>query len=401
MNPTRTYLAAVGLSTSLGDSPEQILAALFSGDTTRLVQEHAWLEGGAPIFVARLRNPPPPLGEAWAALASRNNALLAATYEPIRAAVESAKARFGASRVGVVLGTSTSGIFEGEEAMAQRHSRGAWPEAYHYRRQELSAASAFLARYAGAGGPAYTVSTACTSSGKALAAARRLIRAGVVDAVVSGGADTLCKLTVRGFAALEATSQGRSSPFARQRDGINLGEGAALFLLSREPAAIELLGVGESSDAHHISAPDPQGVGAEAALREALADARCSPADIGYVNLHGTGTVLNDAMESALMAKVFGARTVPASSTKPLTGHTLGAAAAVELGICWLLLSGYNSGRRLPPQVWHGAPDDTLAPMAFADSTSIFPALSPRIVMSNSFAFGGSNLSLIIAEAQP
>lgn len=401
MNGPRTYLSALGWAGTLGHAPTEILESLFAGEAPGLAAQKGWREGGEPVVVGGLRHEPRSLTGPWAALASRNNALLAAVFEAIRENVAAAVARFGPARVGVVLGTSTSGIAEGEAAFAVFRQSGAWPAGYHYRRQELGATAEFLANYAGLSGPAYTLSTACTSSGKALLAARRLIRSGVVDAVVSGGADTLCKLTVRGFAALEATSKGLSSPFTAARDGINLGEGAALFLVTREPAPIEFLGGGEASDAHHISAPDPEGRGAERALREALADANLAPEDIAYVNLHGTGTVLNDAMEAALMARVFGEGRVPVSSTKPLTGHTLGAAAAMELGICWLLLSGYNPGRRVPGQVWHAAPDASLPRLAFTTAASELPQAKERAVMSNSFAFGGSNVSLIIGDARP
>jgi 3-oxoacyl-[acyl-carrier-protein] synthase-1 len=401
MNPRRVYLSALGMSTTLGQEPAEILASVFGGPPPTLAPETIWREGGAAVVVGRLRHEPPALAAAWRDLASRNCALLATVLDSIRAQVQAAVARFGADRVGVVLGTSTSGIFEGEAAFAHWRAQGTWPADYHYHRQELGAAAEFLARYAGVEGPAYTISTACTSSGKALIAARHLIQAGLVDAVITGGADTLCRLTVRGFAALEATSKSYSSPFTQARDGINLGEGAALFLLTREAAAIEFLGAGEASDAHHISAPDPAGAGAERALRQALEEAGLTPGQIDYVNLHGTGTGLNDAMESALMARVFGPAGVWASSTKPLTGHTLGAAAAIELGICWLLLSGYNPGRRLPAQVWHGDPDTTLPPLRFTVASSVLPQSERRVMMSNSFAFGGSNVSLILGEARP
>ncbi len=401
MKGVRCYLSALSMNTALGRTPEENLAALFSGEPPTLVKEATWRERGAALRVGRLRHEPAPLAAAWEHLANRTNALLAACCEAIREPVENAKARFGAGRLGVVLGTSTAGIFEGEQAFAALRQTGGWPKRFHYRQQELGAGAFFLARYAGVSGPAYIVSTACTSSGNALIAAARLIRAGIADAMIVGGADTLCKLTVRGFAALEATSQDISSPFTEARDGINLGEGAALFLLTREAAPIELLGAGEASDAHHISAPDPEGRGAEIALRAALNDAGRAAEDISYVNLHGTGTALNDAMESALMARVFGPNAVPASSTKPRTGHALGAASAIELGICWLLLSGYNAGRRLPPQVWHGQPDPRLAPIRFADPASKLPPTGHRVLMSNSFAFGGSNVSLIIGDALP
>ncbi|KAB2841384.1 MAG: hypothetical protein F9K47_11460, partial [Burkholderiales bacterium] len=195
----RTYLSALSWSGTLGQAPGEILEALFAGEAPGLIAQTGWREGGEPIVVGRLRHEPPPLAQAWAALASRNNALLAAVFEPLREAVAKTVARFGAGRVGVILGTSTSGIAEGERALAVFRQNDVWPQGYHYTRQELGATAEFLAQFAGLCGPAYTISTACTSSGKALIAARRLIQMGLADAVVCGGADTLCKLTVRGF----------------------------------------------------------------------------------------------------------------------------------------------------------------------------------------------------------
>jgi len=219
-----------------------------------------------------------------------------------------------------------------------------------------------------------------------------LLLLGLCDAVVVGGADSLCQLTVHGFAALESTSAVLSNPMSRNRDGINVGEGAALFLMSREPGPAALVGVGESSDAHHVSAPDPDGIGGELALRAALADGGLQPADIGYVNLHATATRKNDEMESRVMARVF-EQGVPTSGTKPYTGHTLGAAGATELGLCWLTLA---RGMSLPRHIWDGQLDAELAPLDLV-STERFLA-DARYCMSNSFAFGGSNVSLIIGD---
>ncbi len=177
-----------------------------------------------------------------------------------------AKARFGADRIAVILGTSTSGIAEGEIAFARRQSEGAWPSGFHYRQQELGRLAEGAAAYLGITGPAYTIATACSSSAKVFASARRLIAAGLCDAAIVGGADTLCGTTINGFASLDAMSRGLCQPFSRNRDGINIGEGASAFLITSEPSDISLLGFGESSDAHHLSAPDPTGAGADAAM---------------------------------------------------------------------------------------------------------------------------------------
>ena len=215
------------------------------------------------------------------------------------------------------------GIAEGEAALAAYRRDGRWPDSFHYRQQETGNIGLFVARALGLKGPAYTIATACSSSGKIFASARRLIRAGMADAVVVGGTDTLCGMTLAGFGALEALSATRCNPFSVNRDGITIGEGAAAFLLSREPGPIEVLGVGETSDAHHPSAPDPEGRGARAAVEIALREGGLKPADIAYVNMHGTATPLNDAMESRVIAGLFGDE-MPCGSTKGMTGHMLG-----------------------------------------------------------------------------
>jgi len=253
----------------------------------------------------------------------------------------------------------------------------------------------FLARYLGLRGPAYTVSTACTSSAKAFASARGLLRHDLCDAVLVGGVDSLCRLTINGFTALESTTTALSNPMSRNRCGINIGEGAALFLLTRDEAAVELLGIGESSDAHHISAPHPAGSGAEAAMRAALADAGLPASAVDYLNLHATATPRNDEMESRAVARVF-PQGVAASGTKPLTGHTLGAAGATELAFCWLAL---RDGR-LPPHLWDGVVDPELPRLDLIGGERHFARTRGRVCMSNSFAFGGSNASLLIGDAR-
>lgn len=243
----------------------------------------------------------------------------------------------------------------------------------------------------GVRGPVWSVSTACSSSAKVFLSARRLLADGICDAVIAGGADAYTRTVVEGFHALEALSPTLTRPLDARRDGINLGEGAALFILRAAgpgEEGVRLLGVGESSDAHHLTAPDPEGRGAEASMRAALADAGLEPSETGYVNLHGTGTVYNDAMECAAVRRVFG-DTVPCSSTKPLTGHCLGAAGAIETALCWLAL---KRGKGLPP---HCSPsvDRALAPFPVPVAGDETPF---RTALTNSFAFGGSNASVLL-----
>ncbi|MFG6441897.1 beta-ketoacyl-ACP synthase [Roseateles sp. LKC17W] len=324
---------------------------------------------------------------------SRNNALLLAALAQIRAQVDEAIVRHGADRIGVVLGTSTSGVGESEIALAALARDGQLPAGFHVEQQELGSPALNLAQLLGLGGPSYVISTACSSGAKALASGARLLRAGLCDAVLVGGVDALCGMTVAGFTALESVDAARCRPMSATRSGINIGEGAALFVLSREPSAVRLSGYGESSDAHHISAPEPGGRGALAAMRQALARAGLQPADIGYLNLHGTATPQNDAMESRAVAELFGLG-LPCSSTKPLTGHTLGAAGAIEAAIAWLTVAGDG---RLPVHHFDGQRDAELPQIALVAPGQRLAAV-PRHVMSNSFAFGGNNATLVLSH---
>lgn len=391
-------LPVLGLATPIGTGVEAVARALFAGTRSGLVPR-AGLVHGRTVQVGAVTGdlPPVPAGlEGWE---SRNNRLMLAALDQIADAVAETARRFGRHRVAVILGTSTAGIAEGEAAFAALQRDGAWPAGFHYRRQETGGLAEFTARALGLTGPAYTVATACSSSAKVFASARRLIRAGLVDAAVVGGADTLCRMTVGGFSALEAMSGGLCNPFGASRDGINIGEAAAAFLLTREPAAVMLMGIGESSDAHHVSAPDPEGRGAFAAMAAALADARLSPRDIAYINLHGTGTALNDSMEGKAVQALFGADT-PCGSTKAMTGHTLGAAGACEAAFLWLTLHpAHNPDGRLPPHLMDGDADPAIPPLALTIPGAVLAdPRGPARMLSNSFAFGGSNVALLLGR---
>jgi 3-oxoacyl-[acyl-carrier-protein] synthase-1 len=327
---------------------------------------------------------------------SRNNRLALAALSQIRPAVNRAIEHFGADRIGVVIGTSTSGIAEGEMALREFAASAALPEQFHYGQQEMGSPAAVLASTLEITGPAYVHSSACASSAKALASAARLILMGACDAVLAGGVDSLCAFTVAGFAALESVSDTRCNPLSRNRNGINLGEGAALFLLSREPATVSLRGWGESSDGYHISAPDPAGTGARSAMERALSRAGIAAAQVDYVNLHGTATVQNDAMEARVIHALFGDR-VSVSSTKPFTGHALGAAGAIEAGLCWLAMQDDNATGKVPPHLWDGLADPALPVLNVAGpGASLGHPL--RCAVSNSFAFGGANATLVLGR---
>lgn len=386
------YLQPPGVICAAGADLAALRDAVFAEEPGGVAtNDTVW--SGHELHLGAVRAPLPAVDGLPLQQRSRNNALLLAALAQIREQVDEAIARHGAGRVGVVLGTSTSGIGESEAAIAALERDGLLPAGFHVEQQELGSPALMLAQRLGLGGPRYVVSTACSSGAKALASSARLLRAGLCDAVLVGGVDALCGMTVAGFTALESVDAARCRPMSATRAGINIGEGAALFVLSREPAAVRLSGWGESSDAHHISAPEPTGRGALVAMREALHRAGLAPADIGYLNLHGTATPQNDAMESRAVAELFGL-TLPCSSTKPLTGHALGAAGAIEAAIAWLTVT---CDGRLPVHHFDGQRDAELPPIALVAPGQRLPQ-APRHVMSNSFAFGGNNASLILSH---
>jgi 3-oxoacyl-[acyl-carrier-protein] synthase-1 len=246
----------------------------------------------------------------------------------------------------------------------------------------------------GAKGPAFSISTACSSSGKAFASARRLLLLDICDAVIVGGADSLCRFTIEGFSALESVSTGLCKPFGQHRDGINLAEAVSLFVLSKKESEVALKGMGASSDAYHFSAPDPEGGAVISAMQMALQNADKVAADIDYINMHGTATILNDAMESKAVNQVFG-KQLAVSSTKGMTGHALGAAAALELGICWMLIEQQTN--RLIPNINGDVEDQSLALLNYVKPKQQLPR-TIKHCQSNSFAFGGNNISIIVGQ---
>ncbi len=307
-----------------------------------------------------------------------------------RQAVQQAAARHGAHRIAVILGTSTSGILETEHAYQRRRSDGQLPPDYRYGTvHEFFSVTDFVRRSLGLQGPALTLSTACSSSAKVFASASRWLAAGMCDAVVVGGVDSLCLTTLYGFSSLEIVSSLPCRPADRDRDGISLGEAAGFALLERATAADDgpcLLGYGESSDAYHMSSPQPEGLGAQRSMALALASAGLTAADIDYINLHGTATSANDRAEDHAIAVLFGSAT-PCSSTKGWTGHTLGAAGIMEAVIALLCLEHHFMAGSLNTVVV----DPTFQMNVILNNR---PAPLSR-VLSNSFGFGGSNASLI------
>lgn len=394
---TPGYLNALGLLCALGEGKQAVADALFAGDTSGMRAEDGWVpERSLTVGAVHADLPAMPAG--FEASHSRNNQLLLAAAQQIEAELQAAIARYGAHRVGLVLGTSTSGIREAGDSIARHINEGELPATYDYAQQEMAAPATFLTDWLGLNGPVYCQSTACTSSARALLSAHRLLNQGLCDAVICGGVDSLCRLTLNGFSSLEAVSAEPCNPFSVNRHGINIGEAAALFLMTREPAPIAFFGGGATSDAHHISAPHPEGLGARAAMEKALTRAGIAASEIVYLNLHGTATRHNDSMESKAVRALF-PNGLPCSSSKPMTGHTLGAAGALEAAFCWLTLSEYNRDGLLPPHLWDGQHDPELAPLELVPPGARLTRDQGRYLMSNSFAFGGNNVALILGDA--
>lgn len=391
-NPqTPLFIHDCGFHSSLGKTPQSIHRGLSLGHCKHMMYEDGLLNSGKPTVVGRVTETLPTLPHPLMAFDSRNNRLALSALQQIEPSIRQAIRRYGSDRVAVIIGTSTSGISDGETAYAHKLATGQFPHDFHYSKQELGNTSEFIRRYLNINGPSYSISTACSSSGRVFISAKRLLKAGIVDAVLVGGADTICALTLNGFNSLEALSNTLCRPFDENRNGINIGESAAFMLLSKEAPAnddnpIALLGVGDSSDAHHISAPHPEGDGAVQAMEKALTDAGMEPEDIGYINAHGTATPLNDRMESKAICRVF-SQSVPVSSTKPLTGHTLGAASATEAAIAWHIL---KHDLLLPTQHCQSKAADIEVTLV-ENKTK----LNGKAILSNSFAFGGNNVSLI------
>lgn len=385
-------LTNLGIVCALGENNQQVLAACLRGSQLGMLM-HNDLHAQYPVRVGQVQAALPTLAAFAKGTKSRCNQLAYIAYQQI--AKQVANLPYAAERIAVIIGTSTSGIESGELAMAQFNHTCQMPAEFHYNMQEMVAPAAFIATLSGAKGPVYSLSSACTSSAKALISADFLLRSGQVDAVIAGGVDSLCKLTINGFAALESIAKDYASPFAQHRDGINIGEGAALFVMQNSTSGVILKGYAENCDAHHISAPAPDGRGAISAMRGALTMAGLHASDVDYLNLHGTATLQNDQMEAIAVNKVL--PNTPCSSTKAMTGHTLGAAGAIEAGICWLLMSKFNSENRLPVNIMHGQPDPSLAPINLLTQSVILPRKIRRC-LSNSFAFGGNNVALLLVK---
>lgn len=390
----KIFLNDLGMVSSVGQTNQEILARVQAGDRSGLVLSDVFTPSNQ--YVGLIQYELPTISDQFSVYNCKNNQLLLAALSQIRATVDGLIKSYGSHRVGVVLGTSTAGVRNTELAIKSVVDCGVKPNGFHYKQQQLSGGAEFIAHLLGLRGPAYAVSTACTSTGKAFSSARRLISLGFCDAVIVGGADSLCQFTGYGFNALDSVSSGLCKPFGQHRDGVNLSEAGVLFVMSKDEGPVELQGIGASSDAYHFSAPEPKGSAVIDAMEIALRQANKSSSEIDYINMHGTATLLNDAMEAKAVNQVFG-NTIALSSTKGITGHSLGVSAGLELGLCWMLLTQGGDEGSLPPNINDDDFDKALPSLNYI---KLGQKLGRRIntCQSNSFAFGGNNVSIIIGR---
>lgn len=326
----------------------------------------------------------------------RNNQLaqLALEQDGFAEAVVAAIARYGKQRIGVFLGTSTAGILSTELAYRQRAAdTGALPSSFNYQQTHNTySVGGFVRDYFDLEGPAVVVSSACSSSAKVFGNAWRMMVCGLIDAAIVGGVDSLCLTTLYGFNSLELLSTELCQPYGEHRKGISISEAAGFALLTLETPSkggVAVTGIGESSDAHHMSSPHPEGAGAQAAMQQALVMGKCEPQHIDYINLHGTATRSNDAAEGLAVAKLFGAQT-PCSSTKGHTGHALGAAGIIEVALSALAIENGV----IPAGVNTQTLDNSIGINYLLKNLS----QAPTRVLTNSFGFGGSNCSLLLEK---
>ena len=422
------YLSKPGVMSCAGNNIDEVWQSVTEGNQKGIKKYKAC--NGEEYFAARIDDKGlKPSGARYDMKVMRiENAAL----EQIAADVEVVKKLYGPDRIAVCVGSCDNGTEFSVAAHRKFFAEGEFPADYNLEIQGADYAATFVAEKFGITGPANCFSTACSSSAGAIIKAAEMIKAGLADAVVAGGIDIASDTTLVGFGALEAVSSEITNPFSRNRHGITLGDGAAFFVLTREPLTVvelvettlspsgltrgpvRLLGWGESADAYHMTSPDPSGAGAEKAIRRALESAGLATSDVGYINLHGTGTKFNDSMEAKAVAAIFGearnagagddgganAVSVPVSTTKPVTGHTLGASAALEAAICWKALmenQEKNANIKLPLQLWDGQRDEELPVLNIVDKKSDGGSKGPlKVCLSNSFAFGGANACLAL-----
>ena len=379
----KVYINAYSAVANTGDNISCMFQNILKEGADFLAPDDSVVKGSS-FYLGRIKTELPEIKDEKYNL--RCNRILLYCVEQIKDKIDAAVARYGNDRVGIVIGTTNSGVDEYELSGDIDHS-------------QIGNPAGFLHKFLGLNGYYSGVSTACTSGIKAFSTAKKLLDNNVCDAVIAGAADALCKMPVFGFHSLEVLSDKPSIPFSKNRNGINIGEGAGVFLLEKEPdskSSVLICAIGETSDAYHCATPDPEGVQAAKAIEIALSDSGLKSEDISYINLHGTGTISNDLMEANAVYKVF-KNSVPVSSTKSQTGHCLGASAAVEAALCCAMLDdAVNRDGYLLPHKFDGEYDDKLPQLSLVK----YGQKSDKIkyVMNNSFGFGGSNAVMILGK---
>lgn len=379
----KVYINAYSAVANTGDNISCMFQNMLKEGADFLAPDDSVVKGSS-FYLGRIKTELPEIKDEKYNL--RCNRILLYCVEQIKDKIDAAVTRYGNDRVGIVIGTTNSGVDEYELSGDIDHS-------------QIGNPAGFLHKFLGLNGYYSGVSTACTSGIKAFSTAKKLLDNNVCDAVIAGAADALCKMPVFGFHSLEVLSDKPSIPFSKNRNGINIGEGAGVFLLEKEPdskSSVLLCAIGETSDAYHCATPDPEGVQAAKAIEKALSDSGLNAEDISYINLHGTGTISNDLMEANAVYKVF-KNSVPVSSTKSQTGHCLGASAAVEAALCCAMLDdAVNRDGYLLPHKFDGEYDDKLPQLSLVK----YGQKSDKIkyVMNNSFGFGGSNAVMILGK---
>ncbi|MBO7122551.1 MAG: 3-oxoacyl-ACP synthase [Treponema sp.] len=403
----KLFLSEPGIACAAGMDAAAFWKALTTGSQDGLVKVKT--HSGREFYAAKIADGD--LKKTQARYDMRVIQIEDAALEQIAPTVQAAKQKYGDARIAVCVGCCDNGSEFSVAGHREYFEKGSFPKNYSLEIQSADYPATYIKEKFGLSGPALVFATACSSSGSAIAKGAELIMAGIADAAIVGGVDVASDTVLLGFDSLEAVSDTKTNPFSKNRSGITLGEGAAFFVLTKDMAlakgsaavSVELLGFGQSADASHMTAPLADGSGALAAMKEALKNSGLKADQIDYMNLHGTGTKLNDSMEAKAVAECFKdhCASLPASSTKPMTGHTLGASSAVELAVCWLAIVNNDSAAaneiQLPLHVYDGQDDPDLERLNFIQKGAKFNR-KINVCMSNSFGFGGCNVSLIIGK---
>jgi len=400
----KIYLSEPGLICCAGRNKDELYKSCITGNKSGIINREL---NGENFPTGQIQNHEIPAAELPVQFASYSNKsyttdtriihIIDKALEQIRPIIEKAIAEYGHEKIGVCLGSCDNGSEGSLLSHKEFLEKGVFPKDYRLHFQSASFPAEYIAHKFGLKGPVFTVATACASGVSAIMRGAQLIRSGLCSAVIAGGADIVSETVLMGFNALEAVSNSPTNPLSKNRKGINLGEGAAFFLLDTKECGIELLGAGESADAHHMTAPGPDGAGPAKAMKAAIKEANIDPSQIGYVNLHGTGTDLNDKAEAFALKTVFGENLPKVSSTKPIMGHTLGAAGALETAVCWMVL---KEQKGLPVHCWDSVRDEDFPslPVVSLSKDEQPEPVQISACMTNSFAFGGCNVSLILGN---